>query len=158
MGGLVTSISKEFVADCSSIVHYTLSSSRALVLFIDGPVGKICNVNAHIAPNGDDSNKNEDLIAIKKVIRKDTAFVAGDFNFPATDDGRLLLETGESSNSQARLAMKYDNLFSDMTELAQIDFTRRQVQEGRIISLSRIDRIYSNLPTPILSEHRPSGS
>ena len=73
-------------------------------------------------------------------------FVAGDFNFPVDGEGRLNVSTDRVTGGSDSVASHFDCLFDDITGLAQGRPTRRRSEGGTMTVLSRIDRIYSNLP------------
>ena len=73
-------------------------------------------------------------------------FVAGGFNFPVDGEGRRNVSTDRVIGGSDSAASHFDCLFDDLTEIAQGRPTRRRSEGGTMTVLSRIDRIYSNLP------------
>ena len=53
---------------------------------------------------------------------------------------------------------RFRDVFPDFCELAQEDYTRRGTRDGAPSSLSRIDRVYCNLPAAVLNDLHPTGS
>ena len=70
----------------------------------------------------------------------------GDFNFIHDDDTRLDVLQQRHVPDHDPLAAYVERKFTDYTEFFQPDFTRRRVAEKRVIALSRIDRVYTNIP------------
>ncbi len=68
--------------------------------------------------------------------------LCGDFNFIAQDEVRFDAATGDEHAGDYTLAKLLEDLFPELVELHQGEYTRRQTSEGRFTTLSRLDRIY----------------
>ena len=81
--------------------------------------------------------------------------VGGDWNCTASDEPRLNPVEGSFTHDRSTVAKLTEAVLETFTELHQPHFTRRGTSGGIINNLSRIDRIYSNLPTCELLDRKP---
>ena len=81
--------------------------------------------------------------------------VGGDWNCTASDEPRLNPVEGSFTHDRSTVAKLTEAALETFTELHQPHFTRRGTSGGIINNLSRIDRIYSNLPTCELLDRKP---
>jgi hypothetical protein len=82
-------------------------------------------------------------------------FMAGDWNFVSSGESRYDPSTLTELPTDHHIAEFFDDNFHDFTEHYQGDYTRKQTRHNTLSTLSRLDRIYSNVPTAILLEYRP---
>ena len=68
------------------------------------------------------------------------------FNFPADGEGRANIATNRVTGGSDSVATHVDCLFDDLIEIAQDRLTRRRSEGGSMTVLSRIDRVFSNIP------------
>ena len=94
------------------------------------------------------------------VAHRSTAhtIIAGDWNSIESDDPRLHPPDGRLIYEYSSTAKEIEAKLMGFTELHQPAFTRRQIVDGIIVNLSRIDRIYSNTATCELLDRRPQVS
>ena len=79
-------------------------------------------------------------------------FFVGDFNFIHKDDRRYDPNNGEEFEEVQDIATHYEQTFINFTELFQPNFTRSPARNPLAGRFSRIDRIYTNIPTPQLTD------
>ena len=86
------------------------------------------------------------LLGLLFIVTDAVVFVAGDFNYPVDGEGRLNVSTDRVTGGSDAVASHFDGLFHGLIRIAQSRPTRRRSEGGTMTVLSRIDRIYSNLP------------
>ena len=103
----------------------------------------------HVVPAWTVGEKRGFLSSLRSALPCDSGSVfsvAGDFNFPVDGEGRLNVSTGGVPGGSDTVASHFDCVFDDLIEIAQDRPIRRRIEGGTTTVLSRIDRIYSNLP------------
>ena len=134
-----------------------VSQGRCLLVDVQAEQFASSVMNVHITPSLPTVEK-------KSLIRRllDTSygenqlyFYCGDWNFTASDDDRINLADTSAVGHDIALAEVFDGHSRHLVELYQPAFTRRQVIRGGLTSLSRLDRIYVNLPPAELVDRRP---
>ena len=79
-----------------------------------------------------------------------TLFLMGDFNQLAEGDHRINIGTGKLSPERPGLLKTFAS-FHLCTEIHQSEYTRAGFRKGKLTSLSRLDRIYTNLDSGSLT-------
>jgi endonuclease/exonuclease/phosphatase family metal-dependent hydrolase len=155
-GGVLTIISRRLVADLANLSFDILDEGRCTVITHSAnPPFAIANL--HLTPNYSQEAKRDLLRRLHRqlVDASVPAFVAGDFNFIASGDSRFSMSQISASGADDPLATAFDDTYADFTELHQGDYTRKQLREGRLVGMSRIDRIYCNIFPGNLADMRP---
>eukprot|EP00972_Heterocapsa_arctica_P075408 11123715-Heterocapsa_arctica.AAC.2 len=120
--------------------------------------------NVHVVPNMSLGEKKALLRRLHAALPEGDhafSFLAGDWNFPAAGELRTNLLTGMPVMSPNPIGDFFGEIFAEWAEIEQDRPTRRQMEHDndlgpRIIGCSRIDRIYSNLPTLELLDRKAS--
>ena len=103
----------------------------------------------HVVPAWSVSGKRGFLGSLRSALPCDSEtviFVAGVFHFPVDGEGRLDVATDRVTGGSDSVATHFDVLFDDLIGIAQGRLTRRRGEGGSMTVLSRIDRIFSNVP------------
>jgi hypothetical protein len=150
IGGITLSISHSFADHFNSFEEIVLSKGRCLCLRCLGPGVAILIVNLHLDPAlGHDAKTKllRDIKAESLAFPGYTMFL-GDFNFIHSDEARCNIAdpTQEESTSNPKLAAWFEECFCDFMELHQGAYTRRDTRGDLFTTLSRLDRLYTNLP------------
>jgi exonuclease III len=158
-GGVLISIKTEFLQQFNEITIHDLAAGRCLGLALRGPSSSLLVVCLHLNPADSVSTKSALLRSIADLAANVSgrAILAGDFNFLHLDECRLHVDDAgaHDATEQGRLAELFEELFCEWSELHQPLPTRRQVSGRRIISYSRLDRIYTNLQPQEVSDRQP---
>ena len=134
-------------------------AGRILTIIGRSTKGMISFTSVHILPGISHRDLGETLRALRVALphsRGCTNIIGGDFNFPTEGEGRYDAVTGRISVPKARAGALFASTFADMTELYQQDYTHRSEKDEALQILSRIDRIYCSMATPLLMDLRPS--
>ena len=157
-GGVITSIGPALRDKCDTWSTHVISDGRCIETCGKGTRGSIKIINIHIEPALGIGRKRQLLQQVRDRIRSyndELVFLLGDFNFLATGEQRHDIVKNIFHNDTSGLAAHFDGLFEDLTELYQSSPTRRSVVDGRICTLSRLDRIYTNAPPPEIIDASP---
>jgi endonuclease/exonuclease/phosphatase family metal-dependent hydrolase len=154
-GGVIISISNAFAAAFTSFEEDVLAPGWCFALRCRGPGVATQFINIHVEPalNFSDKVRLLELIAVTASSFDGVTFMAGDFNFVHSDEARFQLEDCRDTIGDSRLALRFEVLFTDFTELHQAAYTRRQVTAGITTTLSRLDRIYTNMQPCLLHDY-----
>jgi endonuclease/exonuclease/phosphatase family metal-dependent hydrolase len=158
-GGVSISIRSSFLDQFHSISEHVLSVGRCIALSLVGEASSLMVICLHLEPAATVAVKLALLRSIADLAGgfAGRALFAGDFNFLHSDECRLHVdaEIAYDTSDQGKLAERFEELFCDWTELHQPLPTRRQVTRGRIVSFSRLDRLYTNLPPQEVLDRQP---
>jgi endonuclease/exonuclease/phosphatase family metal-dependent hydrolase len=156
-GGVVTMLARRFITLPQAVWHREIDPGRctATTFFTLGT--PVLVINIHMPPHYDAAAKKQLLLKIRNIICPSQAvvFFLGDFNFIASEEHRFDPSTSLHITADHALAFYFDELFPQLCELHQGDYTRKQVRDDRISTLSRLDRIYTNIAAAHLHELRP---
>ena len=154
-GGIVYCIKRRIISLCGLPESTVLDAGRIVSLKFSTGGQKLGLVGVHIDPSYTLEHKRKVIKTIADEVNSIKGMLwitCGDFNFEGIGEKAYNIERGQfmtSSNSEA-LWVTWSSLISEMLEHHQSDFTRAQNgPEGT--SLSRLDRIYSNIPSWRLS-------
>ena len=153
-GGVITSIQPDFARLFDRWEEVVIMEGRCLAVVGYGKHGNFMVINVHVELE----NKPALFGKIRKLVPSFDSMVVvltGDFNFPASDEARYNPSTTKYKYDGTGIAKVFERMFGDLTELHQDDYTRRQMRDDRIDTLSRIDRIFTNIPASILLDLRP---
>ena len=143
-------VRRTFLATCCSVEFRVLRRGRAISITVHSTLGSTCFVCLHLPPQlsvDDSQGFLRDIFRALPPRRLAYSFLSGDWNFLASGEPSLDLVIGKPSYRQDGIARYFDSLSDDFTELHQDEPTRMDSS-----SLSRLDRIYTNLPLGILSQ------
>jgi hypothetical protein len=175
-GGVVTSIHKDLIDKVLTISEHFFAAGRCHGLRIAGQSFEVLCINIHLNPQWTYLQKKGLLVGITKYIRRYPSAIVllgGDWNFIHSDDRRFDATTGNETAGTDPIAQVFEGLFGDLVELAQPNYTRANsllAPAAGLTTLSRIDRLYTNLPPAdlhdllvqvdtvgsVLDRHRPS--
>jgi hypothetical protein len=148
-GGILTSVGKNFARLFTKAASIVIEKGRCMATFLSGPLGNICLVNIHVEPLKTAAQKIRLFRRIRESCppaRVAATFIGGDFNMGLDAADRLSFEHGVShGSSDDPVAHIFAEIFHDLLEVAQSDYTRRQVRHGSLVSLSKIDRWFTSL-------------
>jgi len=150
-GGVIICIKLHILAVCGPPSHTIIDPGRIICIHFHSRDKHLGIVGVHLVPEYSFQQKYSFIQRIADIIRasKQTLWwVGGDFNFEASGEKSFNLDRNSFTDSSAseRLASAWNLHLSHLLEHHQPDFTR--VQNGpQGISASRLDRIYSNLPS-----------
>jgi endonuclease/exonuclease/phosphatase family metal-dependent hydrolase len=156
-GGMLTMINRKLMVHPQAPLHTILDAGRCTSTTIFNGLLPITIINVHIPPIYEAQAKKELLHKIASDIKDSDSiiFLMGDFNFIASEEYRFDPTTVTNLPADHSLALYFDGLFPKFCELHQGDFTRRQIRHNQLATLSRLDRIYTNLSAAHLQELRP---
>jgi exonuclease III len=151
-GGVVTAIHKTIIDKIDNICESVLSAGRCLAIWLQGPGIDIVFINVHLNPQWTFIQKKIVLAAIANYIKihsSSIVLLGGDWNFVHSDDRRFDTESATETASSDPIAQAFENIFADLVELAQPNYTRANsllAPTAALKTLSRIDRLYTNVP------------
>ena len=124
--------------------------------------GRLVLCNLHLLPSlnyGTRSSSLNNLKVISASCHSSCFFLGGDFNFTYEEEGRFDPRTKERTLGDTNLVRAFNSYLGHLVELWQDDFTRRQFDHTTpsVSNLSRIDRIYTNIPVAHLVTMSVSG-
>ena len=154
-GGVIISLSNAFAADFTSFEEVVLAPGWCYALRCLGLGVALQFINIHIEPALSYTNKVLllELIAATAASFDGTTFMAGDFNFVHSDEARFQIAECKDFMGDTRLALRFEAIFAGFTELHQAAYTRRQVTNGVTTTLSRLDRLYTNMQPCLLQDY-----
>jgi endonuclease/exonuclease/phosphatase family metal-dependent hydrolase len=159
MGGVVISIAKTFSRHFHTFKATTLSIARCLAVRCRGPAGALQIINLHLDPALPFIDKAAllDSILLSSSTFRGVSIFVGDLNFVHSDETRCnLADPGQTETIEnPRLATFFEERFAEFTELHQGAPTRRDTRSNRYTTLSRLDRIYVNLPPAEVLDRHP---
>jgi hypothetical protein len=147
-GGLLTSICKVFARCFTRAATIIIEQGRCLATFLTGPLGNLCLINIHVEPLKTAAQKIRLFRRVMEAIPPANiavTFMGGDMNMSLDAADRVSLENGVVHGASDPIANAFGEIFRDLLEVAQSDYTRRQVRHGSIVSLSKIDRWFTSL-------------
>jgi endonuclease/exonuclease/phosphatase family metal-dependent hydrolase len=153
-GGLLISLSNEFVCGVNHFEEIVLAPGWCLALRCSGPQRAIQFINIHIEPALSHLAKSKllaDIAATADTFAGST-YLLGDFNFVPSDEARYRMAECEDVRGDSKLALEFESRFCGFTELHQAGYTRKQVTHDAITALSRLDRIYTNMQPCLLHD------
>jgi endonuclease/exonuclease/phosphatase family metal-dependent hydrolase len=159
-GGVVVMISIKFAAYFSSIVDVAIVDGRVLRVLLDGPLGSLNIVCLHSNPRLSDGQRIAELRRVARCAGESVntvSFIVGDFNVQAPGEDRFDLLSKTWSASDPRLAGEVEDCFGNFTEILQPNFTRVGREGGLPRFCSRIDRLFTDMPTIDLLDAQPFG-
>ena len=149
-GGVVICLRNRLISSCGKPVADVLDKGRIICLTCTSGDENLGILAAHIDPHYTVEKKKHllKMMAAEMCKFKDILWlVCGDFNFEAFGDRAYNVDRGAfaESNSSEQLGLTWNDCLGALVEHHQPDFTRAQ-NGPHGTTLSRIDRIYSNLP------------
>jgi endonuclease/exonuclease/phosphatase family metal-dependent hydrolase len=159
-GGVVVLISKVLAANFTSIVDFPLVEGRIHRVMLDGPLGSLNVICVHSNPRLADALRVAEFRAIAKTFKASDStisMVIGDFNAPAPAEERFDMLLQKWTTSDQRLATAIENAIDRLTEVTQPDFTRVGMEGGVHRFFSRIDRLFTDMPTIDILDSQPFG-
>ena len=149
-GGVLLCLKNHLISKYGQPVVCSLDRGRVVSLRFEGGSGRLGVVGVHVNPNYSIDAKKAVIQAIANEILNNSDMlwiVGGDFNFEASGEKSYNMEKCcfvDSAVSES-LNLMWNRILGDLLEHYQPDFTR--AQNGPFgASISRLDRIYSNLP------------
>jgi hypothetical protein len=136
-----------------------LDPGRCLLISVFANYHPVHILNVHVTPSYEMQLKKDLLTLIRGTLAplEGTIFMGGGWNFFVAEESRFDPNTATSTaTTDVGLARYFDDIFPTFAELHQGDYTRRQLRNGHISTLSRIDRIYTDLSAPILLARTPA--
>lgn len=152
-GGSVICIRKGTAAAFSSAEFSVVQVGRICALSLYSPSFSLHVVCVHIDPASSSSIFSSTLKKICKVcptLDDGILITLGDFNFVFEDEGRFYPQDKVFRFEETRRSRLFSRYCSGFTEFFQPDFTRRQVLDGKVYQLSRLDHGFTNAPPAAL--------
>ena len=149
-GGIIVCIKLRVVSTCGLPKSKIMDAGRAVCMEFTAAQEQLVAIGVHIDPHYTYAQKKDLIRKVADEVaahRGMTQFVCGDFNFESLGeraynvDRRAFME----SNSSEQLGVAWNQALGGLVEHHQPDFTRAQ-NGPHGATLSRIDRIYSNIP------------
>ena len=151
VGGIVVCVRLRIISICGEPTSVVVDEGRVVCLTFTSRNESLGAIGVHIDPHYTFLQKKYLLQKIARQIKLHqdmTWVVCGDFNFEAFGERAFNTHFGafmESASSE-NLAVAWNEVLGHLVEHHQADFTR--AQNGPFgVTLSRLDRIYSNLPS-----------
>jgi exonuclease III len=157
-GGVVTSVHIGIIGMAHTINEKVFAAGRCLAVRVSGAGFILLLINVHINPQWTFIQKKYVLRAVADYISTTPTaivFFGGDFNFIHDDDRRLNSATGLEVEGSDPIAHTFESIFPVLVELAQPNYTRScslLAPTASLNYLSRIDRIYTNIPPAQLND------
>ena len=134
-----------------------VESGRAIAVHLTGARGTLCIASVHVNPRLSPQDRCQNLSKLHRSLpHNELVIVAGDWNFCVPGEQRMHAHSTTPIARHEPEAMHFDNTFKGYVELAQDDFTHRVLEDGAVRSVSRLDRIYCNMPQLDLLDSRPT--
>ena len=159
-GGAIIIVNPRLLSFATVCEHEVIRAGRIHLLDLHLGAVALRIINVHVQEEPGESNKNGVLEALGQVLSRQFAgiiMLAGDFNATVTGEGRFNVQTKTVSNNTEWLSKRLDRMLAKFTEMSQDDYTHRVRRDGILLSLSRLDRIYSSLPPQSLLDHAAQG-
>jgi endonuclease/exonuclease/phosphatase family metal-dependent hydrolase len=159
-GGVVIMYSKKIASAFTSIVDLPVVQGWIHRVALDGPCGSLNIICVHSNPRLADALRLAEFRKISKCIGESastTSMVVGDFNAPAPAEERFDMLLQKWTTSDQRLAVAIEATIDKMTEVLQPDFTRVGMEGGAHRFFSRIDRLFTDMPTIDILDSQPYG-
>jgi hypothetical protein len=153
-GGVIISISNEFASGINTFIENVIAPGWCLALRCSGPGLAVQIINLHLEPAATHEVKVKLFrdIAAAAGSFDGTTFLMGDFNFVPSDETRFQMDECRDASGDTKLALCFETIFPTFTELHQAGYTRKQVTHNLVTTLSRLDRIYTNLQPCLLHD------
>ena len=106
-------------------------------------------INVHLCPGLGRATATTQLRRLRSRLQRHAAALhifIGDFNFVDPAEGRLHLPSGTLSPCHDVYHEVWHDIFPSLCEIVQPAHTRRKMQDGRVSILSRLDKVFTNLP------------
>lgn len=152
-GGVVVSISSRLSAKARDVRHETVIRGRILQVDVVFAAAVLRILSVHVDPrwSGDELRAAFEAILARSDQAGVVSFVAGDFNSIVGDEVRFRRGAPAAPAGDGATGELADAALSHLTELHQPCWTYRAFVEGRIAVASRLDRVYSSLPSAAFS-------
>jgi hypothetical protein len=143
-----------FAAGINTFEEHVIAPGWCLALRCRGPQFSAQYINLHLEPALSHADKVKLMRAIADAAAafSGDTFLMGDLNFVPSDESRFQVAECRDASGDTKLAIEFEALFGDFTELHQAGYTRKQIAHGMISTLSRIDRIYTNIQPCLLHD------
>jgi endonuclease/exonuclease/phosphatase family metal-dependent hydrolase len=154
-GGVILAIDKRLCSRVGDVCVEVLEEGRVIAACLGEGESSVLIVAVHIDPMKTPQAKRVLVDDIRACCRRHHGawiFVLGDFNFSYRDDTCVYVG-GTCDDASVRtpkadpLSDYFDDRLSNLVELHQPDFTHCRMNEGRVRHLSRIDRVYTSIPS-----------
>ena len=148
-GGTLVCISRRLLRLATLVFHGVLVRGRAHFVLVQSARFAALFINVHVDRALGATEIRFLSHAMERIIDKYSScliFLLGDWNFVHDDDGRIDLSAERLDRDNSGLGDAFDECYPSFTELHQPNFTRRGVQHGKVVSMSRLDRLYCNVP------------
>lgn len=153
-------VAASFAASFTSVVDVAIVDGRILRVLLDGPLGSLNVVCIHSNPRLSDAQRLVELRLVARCAKESTntvSIVIGDFNVPAPGEERFDLLNKSWAASDQRLAVEAEDCLANFTEILQPNFTRVGREGGLPRFCSRIDRLFTDMPTIDVLDSQPFG-
>jgi endonuclease/exonuclease/phosphatase family metal-dependent hydrolase len=156
-GGIIQLISLRLLCCPQAPRLHVIDPGRCIVVTIYTELQPITFVNLHLPPIYEATRKKHIFHRIRDYLSSSPSlvFLLGDFNFITSEEHRFDPQAVTHVSADHALSLHFDAVLDQFCELHQGDFTRKRIRDGRITRMSRLDRIYTNMPTAHLLELRP---
>ena len=148
-GGVCVIITKKLLSMFSDTPLWEeLVPGRIAALRLRGTSGGLDIFTVHLEPALSSSGVFAQLSLLRSAIKpyaETHSLLAGDWNFDHDEEDRFDVEAGVFCGRRGDMAKWWDTNLGNFMEWYQGDFTRSGITRTLKKSLSRIDRIYSNL-------------
>ena len=137
------------------ISQEVLEPGRAMRIILRGdglhPISFCC---VHIVPEWPLAAKKSFICRLSSALPGlgESMFLGGDLIFPAVGERRTDLRTGRTTFADTSLSLHFEGAFPELTDVVCDRPTRKQVVGDEIGIVSRIGRVFTNLPAGLLCE------
>ena len=158
-GGTAIAIRSTFLHYFTHYTHHIMAEGRIHVVTLHHPVYALTVANIHLAPSWLLHETKAHLRRLRTYLDTLTyhhKIITGDFNFSVTGEGIYHVASDTVTYDSTGMCAFFHSLFSDHTDLHSHNPTRRELTaDGKLEATSRIDRLYTNLPPPVLFDLKP---
>ena len=149
-GGVVICVKHRIIQLCGQPVTEVIDVGRIICMKFTSQNERLVVFGVHVDPHYTLEKKKQLIRMISTrihLLSGVSCFVCGDFNFEALGDKAYNANRGSFMDSAASelLGTFWNTFLGDLLEHHQTDFTRAQTGPHGV-TLSRLDRIYSNMP------------
>jgi len=127
-----------------------------MIVILKGESGNLAVTNVHIKPSdGNEFKKSffREIASAQPALDSSHNLICGDFNLCCYDEGVFNFASSTYSYHTRPLAQAWNNIFAQYSDISSDQFTHcTRSASGQAIDASRIDRVYTSLPPPILHD------
>ena len=143
-GGILFIVKRTFLTTLINYRFTVVSHGRVAILSLFFPNGAISFMNVHILPNLPIAARRDLFRRMSSTLpelTRHSIFLLGDWNFLAAGESNFNFVQGVEINRDDGSSFHFGSIFPSFTELLQDAPTHKDSA-----TLSRLDRIYTNLP------------